>query len=88
MLLHERSRALAGLLADARTPPARPVAPVGAVAKKARLPEAQEVKELQSNSDFTFLTKSGSRLKRWKMNAFMPCLVPKKFLTVPVTSNF
>ena len=32
--------------------------------------------------------KNGSRLKRWKMNAFMPCLVPKKFLTVPVTSNF
>ena len=38
-----RSRALAGLLADARTPPARPVAPVGAVAKAARLPEAQPI---------------------------------------------
>jgi len=121
------------LLADARTPPARPVAPVGAVAKAARLPEAQpidsemtrrpreylvasdlggvhqcwesqymmlwagefglpnhfdseassepltlrasvqiqaqEMKKLQSNSDFTFLTKNRSRLKRCKMNA-------------------
>ena len=39
VLLHERSLSLAiagGLLADARTPPARPAAPVGADAKKAR----------------------------------------------------